>query len=49
MYGFVIEYRSYMGQIGTATIFADTQSDARRIFDERRPLSEIIKIECYDR
>lgn len=45
---YVIEYESYLGRIETTTIYADTERDARRIFDTERPLSEIRNVDCYE-
>lgn len=44
MYEFYIEYESYMGTNENTTICADTEFDARRIFEAQRPLSEITRI-----
>ena len=46
MYEFYIEYESYVGKKGTMTLYADTESDAERLFYKERPLSDIIRIEC---
>lgn len=41
---FQIEYKSYMGDIETMTVNADTKADAKRIFNALRPLSEIREV-----
>jgi hypothetical protein len=46
---FVIEYESYTGRVDVMSVWADTERDARRIFEAYRPLSEIRKIDHYDR
>ncbi len=48
MQNFYIEYESYMGTNESMNISADTESDARRIFNALRPLSDITKIENLD-
>lgn len=48
MYEFYIEYESYMGTNESTTISADTESDARRIFNTQRPLSDTTSIEKLD-
>lgn len=48
MYEFYIKYESYMGSRESMTVMADTESDAKRIFNAQRPLSDIVSIEKVD-